>query len=71
MRLFFTHSLTTIHRQSYMPHSLQLISTTILLTLALFSCSATGKQHTQTPVPLEASFEVVDTTRVNEVTAQP
>lgn len=54
-----------------MPHFLQLVSTTLLLTLALFSCSATGKRHAQTPVPLEASFEVVDTTHTRTVTAQP
>ena len=71
MRFFFLLPYHPIPSKSYMPHFLQLVSTTLLLTLALFSCSATGKRHTQTPVPLEASFEVVDTTHTRTVTAQP
>ncbi|WP_281673395.1 DUF5106 domain-containing protein [Porphyromonas asaccharolytica] len=55
-----------------MSHFLQLISTTILLTLALLSCSATGKQRSQTPSSVEASFGVVDTTHLSEgTTAEP
>lgn len=55
-----------------MSHFLQLISTTILLTLALLSCSATGKQRSQTPSSVEASFGVVDTTLLSEgTTAEP
>lgn len=55
-----------------MSHFLQLISTTLLLTLALFSCSATGKQRSQTPSSVEASFGVVDTTHLSEgTTAEP
>ena len=55
-----------------MPHSLQLFSTVLLLTLALISCSATGKQRSQMPSSVEASFEVVDTTRLSQgTTAQP
>lgn len=71
MRFFFLLPYHPIPSKSYMPHFLQLVSTTLLLTLALFSCSATGKRHAQTPVPLEASFEVVDTTHTRTVTAQP
>ena len=55
-----------------MPHSLQLFSTVLLLTLALLSCSATSKQRSQMPSSVEASFEVVDTTRLSQgTTAQP
>lgn len=55
-----------------MSHFLQLISTTLLLTLALLSCSATGKQRSQTPSSVEASFGVVDTTHLSEgTTAEP
>lgn len=55
-----------------MSHLLQLISTTFLVSLALLSCSATGKQRSQTPSSVETSFEVVDTTRLSEgTTAEP
>ena len=55
-----------------MSHFLQLISTTLLLTLAILSCSATGKQRSQTPSSVEASFGVVDTTHLSEgTTAEP
>ena len=55
-----------------MSHFLQLISTTILLTLALLSCSPTAKQRSQTPSSVEASFGVVDTTHLSEgTTAEP
>ena len=69
---FFFYSLSIIHSKSYMPHFLQLISTTLLLTLALLSCSATAGQRSQAPSPVEVSFEVVDTTRLSEgATAEP
>ena len=55
-----------------MSHFLQLVSTVLLISLALLSCSATAGQRSQAPSSVEASFEVVDTTRLSEeTTAQP
>ncbi len=69
---FFFYSLSITYSKSYMPHFLQLVSTTLLLTLALLSCSAAAGQRSQAPSPVEASFEVVDTTRLSEgTTAEP
>lgn len=53
-----------------MPHLLQLSSTTLLLTLALLSCSATGRQHTHTPSSIETHFDTVDTTRLETIDTQ-
>lgn len=46
-----------------MPHSLRLLSPSLLLTLLLFSCSAMSGRQSQAISSAEAHFEVVDTTR--------
>jgi len=55
-----------------MPHSLRLLSPSLLLTLLLFSCSAMSGRQSQAISSAEAHFEVVDTTRLSEgTTAEP
>lgn len=69
---FFFYPLRTTYSKSYMSHFLQLVSTLLLISLALLSCSATAGQRSQTPSSIDASFEVVDTTHLSEeTTAQP